>query len=87
MWRPGYSGRMRSFAVALLALVAVAAAAGCGSETDEAVAPPATVTGSAPPETTRETAPALSGVTLDGDAITLRDFRGRPVLINVWSSW
>ena len=35
----------------------------------------------------REAAPALSGVTLDGDAIALGDFRGRPVLINVWSSW
>ena len=86
MRRPGYICRMRSFAVALLALLAMAAVAGCGSETDEAVAPSATVTESTP-ETTRETAPALSGVTLDGDAITLGDFRGRPVLINVWSSW
>ena len=87
MRRPGYSGRMRSFAVASLALLAMAAVAGCGSGTDEATAPSATVTESAPPETTRETAPPLSGVTLDGDAITLGDFRGRPVLINVWSSW
>ena len=85
--RPDYSGRMRSFAVALLGLVAMAAVAGCGSGTDEAVDSSATVTESAPPEMTRETAPALSGVTLDGDAITLSDFRGRPVLINVWSSW
>lgn len=78
---------MRSLAVALLALLAIAAVAGCGSETDEAVAPPAAVTESRPPEKTREAAPALSGVTLDGDAIALGDFRGRPVLINVWSSW
>ena len=78
---------MRSFAVALLALLAMATVAGCGSETDEAVAPSTTVTESTPPETTRETAPALAGVTLDGDAITLGDLRGRPVLINVWSSW
>lgn len=78
---------MRSFAVAVLALLAMAAVAGCGSETDEAGAPSATVTESTTPETTREAAPALSGVTLDGDAITLGDFRGRPVLINVWSSW
>ena len=34
-----------------------------------------------------ESSTALSGVTLDGDAITLGDLRGRPVLINVWSSW
>ena len=83
----GYSRGMRSLAVALLALLALAAVVGCGSETDEAVAPSATVTESTTPQTTRETAPALSGVTLDGDAITLGDFRGRPVLINVWSSW
>ena len=87
MRRPDYSDRMRSFAFALFAFLAMAAVAGCGSETDDAVAPPATVTESMPPETIRETAPALSGVTLDGDAITLGDFRGRPVLINVWSSW
>ncbi len=78
---------MRSFAVALLALLAMAVVAGCGSETDEAVAPSATVTESTPPETTRQAAPALSGVTLVGAPITLEDFRGRPVLINVWSSW
>ena len=78
---------MRSFAVALLALLAMAAVAGCGSETDEAVAPSATLTESTPPATTRETAPPLSGVTLDGDTVTLGDLRGRPVLINVWSSW
>lgn len=77
---------MRSFAVTLLALLAMAAVAGCGSETDEAVAPSVTGTESTP-ETTREVAPALSGVTLDGDAVALDDFRGRPVLLNVWSSW
>jgi cytochrome oxidase Cu insertion factor (SCO1/SenC/PrrC family) len=78
---------MRSFGVALLALLAMAAVAGCGSGTDEAAAPAGTVTESTPPETTRATAPPLSGVTLDGDAVTLGDFLGRPVLINVWSSW
>ena len=86
MRRPDYSGRMRSFAIAL-GLLAMAADAGCGSGTDEAVAPAATVTETTPPQTTRETAPPLSGVTFDGDAVTLSDFRGRPVLINVWSSW
>ena len=78
---------MRSFAVALLALLAMAAVAGCGNGTDDAVDPAATVTESTPPETTRETAPSLSGATLDGDPVALNDFRGRPVLINFWSSW
>ena len=78
---------MRSFAVALLALLAIAAVAGCGSDTYDAASPSATVTESTAQETSRERAPALSGVTLDGDRIALDDLRGRPVLINVWSSW
>ena len=32
-------------------------------------------------------APALAGVTLEGKRLSLADFRGRPVLVNVWSSW
>jgi hypothetical protein len=29
----------------------------------------------------------LEGRTLDGDMISLADFRGTPVFVNVWSSW
>jgi hypothetical protein len=36
---------------------------------------------------TRPKAPAISGVSLEGKRISLAQFRGRPVLINVWSSW
>jgi hypothetical protein len=36
---------------------------------------------------TRPKAPAIGGVTLEGKRVTLAQFRGRPVLINVWSSW
>jgi RTX calcium-binding nonapeptide repeat (4 copies) len=32
-------------------------------------------------------APPLEGTTLDGRRLTLASFRGRPVLVNVWSSW
>jgi hypothetical protein len=32
-------------------------------------------------------APPIAGVTLDGKRVTLASLRGRPVLINVWSSW
>jgi hypothetical protein len=31
--------------------------------------------------------PAIAGVTLDGKRLTLASLRGKPVLINVWSSW
>jgi cytochrome oxidase Cu insertion factor (SCO1/SenC/PrrC family) len=35
----------------------------------------------------REPAPAIEGVSLDGETVSLADFRGRPVLVNIWSSW
>ena len=61
--------------LALLAVVALALAA-CGSGGQEAQ----------PPEPTSD-ARGFSGTTLDGETISLRDFRGRPLLLNVWSSW
>jgi hypothetical protein len=36
---------------------------------------------------TQRQAPPIAGVTLDGKRVTLASLRGRPVLINVWSSW
>jgi hypothetical protein len=36
----------------------------------------------------RPKAPAIAGVTIDGGKrISLASLRGKPVLINVWSSW
>jgi hypothetical protein len=35
----------------------------------------------------RPRAPILAGTTLTGASISLAQFRGRPVLVNVWSSW
>jgi hypothetical protein len=37
--------------------------------------------------TTRTAAPAVEGRTLDGERLALADFSGRPVFVNVWSSW
>jgi cytochrome c biogenesis protein CcmG/thiol:disulfide interchange protein DsbE len=34
-----------------------------------------------------ETAPAFSLKTLDGEAVSLSDYAGHPVLINFWASW
>ena len=31
--------------------------------------------------------PPIAGVTLEGKRLALADLRGKPVLINVWSSW
>jgi len=69
---------------AVTALVCTA----CGGSSEEAG--PRTTTEPAvavAPSAERERAPALEGETLDGSRLALADFRGRPVLINVWSSW
>jgi cytochrome oxidase Cu insertion factor (SCO1/SenC/PrrC family) len=81
---PGYSGPMR----VAVALLVVLVAAGCGSSQEEA-APPEQTTAAEPATAgaNREAAPPLTGESLTGDAIALADFQGRPVLINVWSSW
>jgi RTX calcium-binding nonapeptide repeat (4 copies) len=31
--------------------------------------------------------PPLAGTTLDGQPISLADFRGRPLFVNVWAAW
>jgi hypothetical protein len=38
-----------------------------------------------PPQ--RDPAPPISGLTIDGDRVSLADFRGRAVFVNVWASW
>jgi hypothetical protein len=67
--------------------------AACGGSADESVeqTPSTPVETQQPAERpatqTREPAPALSGESLAGEPVALADLRGRPVLINVWSSW
>jgi cytochrome oxidase Cu insertion factor (SCO1/SenC/PrrC family) len=58
----------------LFALVAAVAACGGQSETMA-------------PATTATATTAVAGTTLDGEPISLDDFRGKPVFVNVWSSW
>jgi cytochrome oxidase Cu insertion factor (SCO1/SenC/PrrC family) len=75
-----------------LALGAVLAAGCGGGEGEPAAAPPqepsVPMKTTAPGEDTRRAAaPPIEGVSLDGEAISLGDFEGRPVLVNVWSSW
>jgi cytochrome oxidase Cu insertion factor (SCO1/SenC/PrrC family) len=70
----------------LLALCAlVAAGCGGGSPMEEATPPADTM----PPAEAakRPPAPPIEGVSLDGERISLADLRGKPVFVNVWSSW
>lgn len=59
----------------LLASLAVIAA-GCGGSSE-------------PREATAPTGPGseITGESLDGEHVSLADFRGKRVLLNVWSSW
>jgi cytochrome c biogenesis protein CcmG/thiol:disulfide interchange protein DsbE len=43
--------------------------------------------GTAPAALVGQHAPALRGTTLDGTAFDLADWRGSPVLVNLWGSW
>jgi len=81
----GYSGLVR---IAVLVLVALAALTGCGTDDQTTTAPSqTTATTETPAPSGRELAPALAGTTLEGEVVALEDFRGRPLLVNVWSSW
>ena len=37
--------------------------------------------------TTPKPRPPIAGVTLEGKRLSLAELRGKPVVINVWSSW
>jgi cytochrome oxidase Cu insertion factor (SCO1/SenC/PrrC family) len=71
--------------VFLLALSALVAAGCGGGGTAAEEATPDTQPGNVAMD--RPPAPAVEGVTLDGERVSLADFRGQPVFVNVWSSW
>ena len=60
---------------ALIAFAIALVLAGCGSGEESASTQPAATGG------------PLTGTTLDGETVSLADFRGTPVFVNVWSSW
>ncbi|MGH3010884.1 MAG: TlpA family protein disulfide reductase [Gaiellaceae bacterium] len=62
----------------VLALVAVLALAACGG--DESSSGPATGAAAEPRV-------SLAGQTLDGESLSLEEFRGKPLFVNVWASW
>lgn len=79
----------------VLLLLAALALVGCGANNPEIAAPENQSTAAAEAGTqteTRSTAPAasgpeISGTSLDGEALSVADFRGTPLFVNVWSSW
>jgi len=71
----------------LVAALCALGAVGCGSGTDEAAPPAAAETTQSSEASSRPHAPAIEGLTVEGDTISLASFLGRPVMVNVWSSW
>ena len=73
-----------------LALAAVAALllAGCGSSQPEAGQPESgATTAEAPAAKPSGNAPELAGTGVGGEALDVTAYRGKPVFVNVWSSW
>ena len=73
-------------------MLAAASLVGCGGDSDsEAAQSVATTTEESStesaPSPSRKRALQIEGQSLDGNPISLGDFHGRPVLVNVWSSW
>jgi hypothetical protein len=69
-----------------MALLVATALTGCSGPSEDAAPPPLTVETTTVPAG-RPPAPALTGTSLDGERVSLEGLRGRPVLVNVWSSW
>jgi hypothetical protein len=75
-------------ALGILLALGVLVAAGCGGgDGMQEVAPPASGQTTTVMATERAPAPSIEGTSLDGEHISLADYRGRPVFVNVWSSW
>jgi hypothetical protein len=75
--------RPLALVVALSALVLAA----CGGGRDEAA--PVTQPEETQPAVMPGPAdgPAIAGTGLDGETLSIAELRGRPVMVNVWSSW
>jgi len=88
---PGVPGVSRRHGAAVCAVLGMLALTGCAvADTAPTRSPvPGEVdTGLAvyaPPQ--RPAAPHIAGTTLEGEQLTLRDLRGRVVVLNAWGSW
>jgi hypothetical protein len=81
---------VRSLALIVGACVIAALATACGGGDPNATGARTTVPATdthEEPDPNRAPGPAVTGESLDGEPIALSDFKGHPVLVNVWSSW
>jgi cytochrome oxidase Cu insertion factor (SCO1/SenC/PrrC family) len=78
----GSSDTVRTMHRLPLVAVLLVVLAGCGGGSGDNDAASSTDTGSPP-----VVAVELEGETLDGERLSLADFRGKPTFVNVWASW
>jgi hypothetical protein len=86
----GYSGLVRSLLLVVAAGLCTFVTVGCGGGGGDGNAAQNPTTAPAEPTSTtpvRKRAPAIAGTSLDGEPVSLADYRGQAVLVNVWSSW
>lgn len=72
-------------AVAVLTALTLAACTNAGSADTESIAGAGTVKTIAPAD--RAAAPVLEGVDLDGEQLSIADYRGKIVVVNMWGAW
>jgi cytochrome oxidase Cu insertion factor (SCO1/SenC/PrrC family) len=72
---------MATGAVAALILIA-----GCGSSAGVTAGTSGPIT-AAEPAGSRQVAPAFSGKTMDGLAVSSNGFKGKPTVLAFWASW
>jgi len=72
--------------VVLMAVSASVLVAGCGSSAGVTAGTSGPIA-AAPPAGSRQPAPAFSGTTMDGAAVSSEGFKGKPTVLIFWASW
>ncbi|HEV3012053.1 MAG TPA: TlpA disulfide reductase family protein, partial [Actinomycetota bacterium] len=78
-----------ALAVAVVAVVVLAGGGGAGQVPEAGTGQVQTVAGRVVvlPEARRRPLPAFTAQTFDGTSLDLASLRGRPLVLNFWSSW
>lgn len=81
-----FSNAARWGMVVLMTVFASVFVAGCGSSGGATAGTSGPIT-AATPAGSREFAPAFSGTTMDGAAVSSEVFKGKPTVLIFWATW